>query len=127
MFMTVHYRQHDVRFKQDGCVLRSNGVGSDNHVEVRINSTGMKVYASDPGKPATTRLIAHARFHVPLTRALIWIEDVHYNGDKFNHQQSNSFSWTTSRSTDPSSRAISASTCSTTGPVGPPPRTGCGR
>jgi hypothetical protein len=30
---------------------------------------------------------------VPLTRGLIWIEDVHYNGDKFNTQQSHTFIW----------------------------------
>ncbi len=93
MFMTVDYVQRVVPLRQDGCVLRSTRVGSNNHVEVRINSSGMRVYASDPGRPATTRLIAHAHFKAPLTRGLIWIEDVHYNGNKFNSQQSNTFSW----------------------------------
>lgn len=93
MFITSDYRQRSVPFVKDGCVLRSRRVGSENHVEVRINARGMRVYASDPGRPATLRLIAHGSFHVPLTRGLIWLEDVHYNGDKFNHQQSDTFSW----------------------------------
>ena len=30
---------------------------------------------------------------MPLTRGLIWIEDVHFNGDAINQQQTNTFSW----------------------------------
>jgi len=93
MFMTVHYVQRAVHFRPDGCVRRSTRVGSNNHVEVRISAAGMRVYAADPGRPSTTRLIADAHFKVPLTRGLVWIEDVHYNGNKFNHQQTNTFSW----------------------------------
>ena len=93
LFVTRDYRQHDVAIKQDGCVLPSQHLGSDNHVEVRINSGGMRVYASDPGQPGSTRLIAHASFRVPLTRGLIWIEDVHFNGDAINQQQTDTFSW----------------------------------
>ena len=29
-------------------------------------------------------IFAHADFTVPLTRGLVWLEDAHYNGDKFN-------------------------------------------
>ena len=93
MFMTAHYVQRRVHFRQDGCVLRSTRVGSNNHVEVRISASAVRVYASDPGRRATTRLIADARLKMPLTRGLVWIEDVHYNGNKFDHQQTNTFSW----------------------------------
>jgi hypothetical protein len=93
MFVTVDYAEQTVPFKSDGCVLPSKTVGSDNHFEVQVSSTGMKVFASDPGMPQATRLIADASFHVPLTRGLIWLEDVHSNGNQFNAQQSNTLSW----------------------------------
>ena len=93
MFVTVNYHEHDLAFDRDGCVLASRSVGSDNHVEVRVNSAGMRVFASDPGRRSITRLIADAAFKPPLTRGLIWLEDVHYNADKFNSQQTNTFSW----------------------------------
>jgi len=93
VYETVDYQVKDIPFNVDGCVEPSPRLGSDNHVEVRINSRGIDVYASDPGRPSTTRLIANAGFRPPLTRGLVWIEDVHYNANKFDHQQSNSFSW----------------------------------
>jgi hypothetical protein len=93
MFMTVHYQVKEVSFIRDGCVRASKAVGSNNHVEVRVSSSGMKVFASDPGRRSSTRLIAHGKFNVPLTRGLVWLEDVHYNANKFNSQQSNTFSW----------------------------------
>jgi hypothetical protein len=68
-------------------------VGSNNHVEVQIDSGGVKVFVSDPGRSSTIRLIADATFTVPLTRGLIWMEDAHYNAGKFNTQQTNTFSW----------------------------------
>jgi hypothetical protein len=92
-FVTVDYADQTVPFNTDGCVLPSKGAGSDNHFEVRISSSGIKIYGSDPGMPQTTRLIADASFHVPLTRGLIWLEDVHADGGRFNDQQSNTFSW----------------------------------
>jgi len=52
----------------------------------------MHVWATDAGQ-TTLKLIAHANVAVPLTRGLIWIEDVHYNADKFNTQQSHTFAW----------------------------------
>jgi hypothetical protein len=93
VFMTVDYALQTVPFHADGCVLPSKAVGSDNHFEVQVSSRGIKIFGSDPGMPQMTRLIADASFHVPLTRGLIWLEDVHSDGNQFNAQQSNTFSW----------------------------------
>ena len=78
---------------RDGCVSTSPGPGVMNHVEVQINSGGVKVFMSQPGNPASTELVADSSFAVPLTQGLVWLEDVHYNADKFNSQQTNTFTW----------------------------------
>ena len=93
VFATVNYREVDEPTNADGCVLPSPGPGVDNHVEVQVNANSIKIYASDPGRPSTIRLIADSTFSLPLSRGLIWLEDVHYNGNKFNTQQSNTFTW----------------------------------
>jgi hypothetical protein len=93
MYITSNYQFQDLPFNIDGCVLAPTAVGSNNHVEVQFNSGGVKVYASDAGRPDTLRLIADASFAVPLTRGLIWLEDIHYNANKYNTQQSHTFSW----------------------------------
>jgi hypothetical protein len=92
VFETVNYQERTLKFNTDGCVLPSKALGSDNHFEVQVNASGVQIYGSDPGAPQTTRLIADASFEVPLTRGLIWLEDVHRNGGQF-AQQSNTFSW----------------------------------
>ena len=93
MFVTVGYEEHAVPFNTDGCVLPSSGPGSNNHFEVQVSASGMKVYGSDPGRPQTIRLIADASFSVPLTRGLIWLEDVHFDAGAVNNQQSHTFTW----------------------------------
>lgn len=93
VFETVDYEERPVQFRPEGCVLPSAAVGSDNHFEVQVNSSGIRIYGSDPGAPQTTRLIADASFRVPLTRGLIWLEDAHFDRGPFAQQQSSTFSW----------------------------------
>jgi len=93
IYDTVNYQANDLPFRQDGCVKPSSGPGVNNHVEVQVSASGVKVYMADAGDPSTLRLVADASFSVPLSRGLVWLEDVHYNGDKFNSQQTNTFTW----------------------------------
>lgn len=90
---TVNYQASQLTFNQDGCVKASTAVGQNNHVEIDISSTNVKVYATDAGTTGPLKLIADANLTMPLTRGLVWMEDVHYNANKFNTQQSNTFSW----------------------------------
>jgi hypothetical protein len=76
----------------DGCALASTNVTQMNHVEVQVNSTGVTVYMSDAGTNNMVR-IAQASFAVPLTQGLVWLEDNHYNGNKFGNQQTDTFGW----------------------------------
>ena len=78
-----------------GCVKASSGPGDMNHFELRISQTGIDVYGTDAGTLAPLKKIATiGNVTLPLTRGLIWIEDVHYNGDKDGPDQgTHTFTW----------------------------------
>ena len=90
---TANYQTIPVTTNNHGCFNASRGVGDMNHVEIQINSTSVHVYVSQPGDPSSTKLMSDAEFAVPLSQGVVWLEDVHYNVDKFNTQQTNTFSW----------------------------------
>jgi hypothetical protein len=77
------------------CVKASSGPGDMNHFELHISQTGIDVYATDAGTLAPLKKIATiGNVTLPLTRGLIWIEDVHYNGDKDGIDQgTHTFTW----------------------------------
>ena len=77
------------------CVKASSGPGDMNHFELRISQTGIDVYATDAGTQAPLKKIATiGNVTLPLTRGLIWLEDVHYNGDKEGPDQgTHTFTW----------------------------------
>lgn len=92
MFETVDYIESGVSWNRDGCVAKSTNPAQQNHVEVLMSKSQVQVWASNPGS-TTLKEIADASVSLPLTRGLLWMEDDHYNGDKFNTQQSDTFGW----------------------------------
>jgi len=78
-----------------GCVKASSGPGDMNHFELHVSQSGIDVYGTDAGTSAPLKKIATiGNVTLPLTRGLIWIEDVHYNGDKEGIDQgTHTFSW----------------------------------
>lgn len=80
-----------LNFTKSGCV-RKGSTTSLNHFEVRVSSGRAEVWASDAGTSAL-RMIASANTTMPLTRGVIWQEDVHYNACKFNNQCNHTFAW----------------------------------
>ena len=60
--------------------------GITNHIELKISQNQIDIYATDAGvapSPGTLKHIAVVtNANLPLTRGLIWLEDVHYNADK---------------------------------------------
>jgi hypothetical protein len=83
VWATTNYQPTGESFHSDGCVAVSNSPTSLNHVEVQVSPTSLKVYMSNPGNPASIQLVADASFTMPLTQGLVWLEDVHYNADKY--------------------------------------------
>lgn len=93
MFVTRNYKLSDLSFDRVGCVKQPTSPTQLNHFEVRISQSEIDVWGSDPGSTAL-RLIAQAKnVNLPLTRGLVWMEDTHYNANKFNNQQSHTFGW----------------------------------
>jgi hypothetical protein len=81
-----------------GCVIAPSGAnGGLNHVEIRISQNQVDVYATDAG--TTTPLVHIATVtnaNLSLTRALVWLEDAHYNADKSGRlplQHNHTFTW----------------------------------
>jgi hypothetical protein len=81
-----------------GSVLKS-GSGQLNHYQLDVSTSEIDVYGTNPftgtWNPAAEPLTLLAKIPVNLTftRGLVWLEDVHYNGDKFNTQRVNNFTW----------------------------------
>jgi hypothetical protein len=93
MFVTRNYILSALAFRELDCVARPSSPTQLNHFEVRISQSEVQVWGTDPGSK-TLREIADAdNANLPLTRGLVWLEDVHYNADKFNDQQSHTFDW----------------------------------
>ncbi len=84
--MTTNYAVTTPSFDQPSgvCPIKTatSKTGPLNHFELRINSTSFEIWAGDPGA-TTLKLIASGNVPMPLTKGLIWLEDIHYNACKF--------------------------------------------
>ena len=92
MFITRNGRLEDVPFTKTACVAKGKATGGLNHFEVRMSQTKVEVWAIGAGSTAIKQ-IAVANLNMPMTRGVIWIEDVHYNANKFNTQGTHTFAW----------------------------------
>ncbi len=71
----------------------SHAPGSLNHFEVRISQSRVEIWGTNAGSSTLQELGFIANANLTLTRGLIWMEDQHYNADKFNDQRVHSFLW----------------------------------
>ena len=86
-----------LRVTADDCVVASPGPnGPLNHVEVRVAQNQIDVYATDAGTSGPLHHLATiGNANLSFTRGLIWLEDAHYNADKFgcHCQGQHTFTW----------------------------------
>ncbi|HZR52508.1 MAG TPA: cell wall-binding repeat-containing protein, partial [Streptosporangiaceae bacterium] len=77
-----------------GCVTPGSPTAL-NHFEIDVSLHEVDVYATNAGAPASSEQLIDkiTGFTMPLTRGLIWLEDVHYNACKFNSQCNHTFVW----------------------------------
>ncbi|HTD29394.1 MAG TPA: hypothetical protein VK660_08415 [Xanthomonadaceae bacterium] len=77
------------------CVKASSGPGNMNRFQLRVSKNEIDVYGTDAGTTAPLKKIAVIdNMALTLTRGLVWIEDVHYNGDKDGPDQgTHTFTW----------------------------------
>src|SRR5262249_5007584 len=77
------YSYTDPETQRFYCVKEPSGPGGPlNHVEVRVSANQVELWASDPGSTQMHLLTRWSNVAIPLTRGLVWMEDVHYNADK---------------------------------------------
>jgi hypothetical protein len=75
-----------------------SGPGQMNHYELHVAQNQIDVYGTDPfipGQPVPAlRLLATIpNANLSFTKGLVWLEDAHYNGNKFNTQGVHTFRW----------------------------------
>jgi hypothetical protein len=93
IYMTSNYGFSLPNYTLRGCVKKGSVTGGLNHVEIRLSSNHLEVWATDPGSTTLVQL-ATADFQMPLTRGLAWMEDVHYNASKApGTQGTHTFAW----------------------------------
>lgn len=101
-----NYTNHDSFFNSSaasisttGCVSQTSAsAGTMNHVEMHISQAQIDVYATDAfvsgnALPPLKHLATISNVNLPLTRGVIWINDAHYNGNKFGNQGTHTFFW----------------------------------
>lgn len=73
-----------INVAETGCMTRSSGPGNMNHIEVRVGANTIDVYGTNAGDTGGTLIhLGHITgFNLSLTRGIVWLEDVHYNGNK---------------------------------------------
>lgn len=76
------------------CVKKSSGPGQFNHYEIDISQNQIDIYGTDAGTVSPLKHLSKIpNANLSLTRGLIWVEEAHYNGDKFGNQGTHEFSW----------------------------------
>ncbi|HEY2345688.1 MAG TPA: hypothetical protein VGH80_07380 [Xanthomonadaceae bacterium] len=84
-----------IKVTQVGCVKASSGPGDMNRFVLHVWPHQITVFGTDAGTVAPLKKIAViTRMSLGLTRGLVWLEDVHYNGDKDGTDQgTHTFTW----------------------------------
>jgi hypothetical protein len=93
MSVTRSYSAAEVPFTSTGCVKKGSINGALNHFEVRISQSRVEVWATDPGSTDIKMIAVATNPNITMTRGLVWLEDVHYNGCKFDTQCDHGFAW----------------------------------
>ena len=94
---TISWGQPNTRIFS--CVKSSPGPnGPLNHVEIRVSQNQIELWGSDAGSKSLQLMSRWSNINLPLTRGLIWLEDVHYNADKgippgFTTQREHTWTW----------------------------------
>ena len=77
-----------------GCVKQPSQPGQLNHFEIDVSQNQLDVYGTDAGTVAPLKHLATIpNANLSFTRGLIWLEDAHYNANKFNTQGTHQFIW----------------------------------
>ena len=78
--------------------IKESGPGQVNHIEVRVSQSQLDVYGTDAYTPGGTlpplvHIATIPNANLSFTRGVVWMEDSHYNGNKFGTQGTHAFTW----------------------------------
>jgi hypothetical protein len=91
--VTRNYAAGGAGFTHGACITKGTVTGSLNHFELKISQNRVEVWGTDAGS-TTLKLMATATSpNLTMTRGLIWVENVHYNGCKFDTQCDHAFAF----------------------------------
>ena len=95
IMFTRNYAYEELAVTPIDCVAKGVAGGPLNHIEVRISTSHVDIYASDPGSTAVRKIASSDNINLTFTRGLVWLEDVHYNGCKLapDDQCDHTFAW----------------------------------
>jgi hypothetical protein len=93
MWITRNYVEQRVTPQNVGCVKVPTQPGELNHVEVRLSPNHVEIWGTDAGATGPLVMLGDADLQMPLTRGLVWLEDVHYNAEKVSNQGQHTFVW----------------------------------
>jgi hypothetical protein len=81
-------------------MLEPTAFGQMNHIEVQVSQTQINVYGTNafsgtwnPAADPLKLLATISGINLGFNQGLVWLEDAHYNGNKFNTQRINTFQW----------------------------------
>jgi hypothetical protein len=91
--VTRSYAASELSHSTGACVTKGSVTGALNHFELRVSQSRVEVWGTDAGS-TTLKLMATATdANLTMTRGLIWLENVHYNGCKFDTQCDHPFAF----------------------------------
>lgn len=93
MMRTTNSQETPMSFTGGACVTKGSATGALNHVEIRVSQSRIEVWGTDAGSSALKLMATAANANLSFTRGLIWVENVHYNGNKFNSQGDHEFAF----------------------------------
>jgi hypothetical protein len=78
--------------------VKESGPGQVNHFEIKVSQNQIDVYGTNaytPGQavPALVHIATIPNVNLGFTRGLVYLEDAHYNGNKFGTQGNHTFTW----------------------------------
>jgi hypothetical protein len=85
IFLSQDYVFSEPAFTKPNCITEPTGYPGTramNHIEVRISTTRMEVWGTDPGGTTLKQLAVVPNLNLNFTKGLVWLSDTHYNAKK---------------------------------------------
>jgi hypothetical protein len=93
MYGTRNYVDSQLSFQGGACITKGTATGALNHFELRISQDRVEVWGTDAGSTTLKLMATATNANLTMTRGLIWMENAHYNANKFDSQGDHQFAY----------------------------------